>query len=47
MCADMHNIYADSSIRGVDNFLEVGGLNVLTCKWARLLYDTLCDQDAS
>ena len=33
--------------RGVDNFLEVGGLNVLKCKWPRLLYDTSCDQDAS
>ena len=32
--------------RGVDNF-RGGGLNVLTCKWPHLLYDTSCDQDAS
>ena len=41
--ATMYNMY----YRGVDNFLEVGGLNILTCKWPRLLYDTSCAQDAS
>ena len=37
----------EGSFRGVDNFLEVGGLNILTCKWPHLLYDTSCAQDAS